>query len=97
MRPSRNRPVVADILLLHCNHIFEKRFVPISVLHKVFLSCPNHQMKELQMSFRPNIWSRCHDCTDAELIDRFSCAEEQSDVSVIAAESSRFLTVFSNI
>ena len=45
--PSSNRPVVADILLLHCNHLFYNRFVPMSALHKVFLSCPNHQMKEL--------------------------------------------------
>ena len=51
--PSRNRPVVADILVKHCNHLLKNRYVATSVLHELFLSCPNHQMKELQMSFRP--------------------------------------------
>ena len=39
----------------------------------------------------------CEKFIDAELIDILFCAEKQFDVSVIAAESSRLLTVFSYI
>ena len=43
---------VADILEKHCNLLFVIVLFPISVLHRVFLSCLNHQMRELQMTLR---------------------------------------------
>ena len=46
------RLVVAVILVKHCNLHFVIVLIPISVLHKVFLSCLNHQVKELQMNLR---------------------------------------------
>ena len=52
------RLAVADILVEHCGLLFVIVLFPISVLHRLFLSCLNHQMKELQTNLRrPSSWS----------------------------------------
>ena len=86
---------VADILVRHNNLLFVIVLFAMSVLHKMFLNCLNHRMREIQMNLRPSVCSVCDKFSDAKLIDKFYCAEERFDVSVIVAESSRLLTVFS--
>ena len=43
---------VADIFVKHYNFLFVVVLFPISVLHRVFLSCLNHQTRELQVNSR---------------------------------------------
>ena len=46
------RLVVADILVRHCNLLFAIVLFSMPVLHKVFLSCLSHRMRELQTNLR---------------------------------------------
>ena len=48
----KTRLVVAD-----CNLLFVIVLFPVSVLHRVFLSCLNHRKRELQMNLRPSFCS----------------------------------------
>ena len=68
----RIRLVVADIFVKHCNLLFVIVLFPISVLHGVFLSCLNHQMRELQNDFVVKVLALiCNKFINAEMIDRF--------------------------